>query len=66
VEAVQVAAGLLEILDPFLRLLEFVSRCVSLILPPILSAGASAQVFLSFFQVRTSAIIMWQSKVPFP
>ena len=28
-EAVQIAAGLLEILDPFLRLLESVSRCVS-------------------------------------
>jgi hypothetical protein len=31
VEAVQVAASLLEILDPFLRLLESVSRCVSFV-----------------------------------
>jgi hypothetical protein len=66
VEAVQVAAGLLEILDPFLRLLEPVSRCVLSIFRPVVLAGASAQAFLSFFQVRTSAIIMWQSKVPFP
>lgn len=66
VEAVQVAAGLLEILDPFLRLLESVSRCVSFILRPVVPTGASTQVFFSFFQVRTSAIIMWQSKVPFP
>jgi hypothetical protein len=66
VEAVQVAAGLLEILDPFLRLLESVSRFVSSFFVLIKATGVSAQVFLSLFQVRTSAIIMWQSKVPFP
>jgi len=33
VEAVQVAAGLLELLDPFLRLLEPVSRCLPFVSP---------------------------------
>jgi hypothetical protein len=37
VEAVQVAAGFLEILDPFFRLLEPVSRCV-LCRDPVVSA----------------------------
>jgi hypothetical protein len=58
VEAVQVAAGLLEILDPFLRLLKPVSRMFSFVSPRLM--------LLRLFQVRTSAIIMWQSKVPFP
>lgn len=61
VEAVQVAAGLLELLDPFLRLLEPVSRCVPFVSP--LPASSYRDWHL---RVRTSAIIMWQSKVPFP
>jgi hypothetical protein len=56
VEAVQVAAGFVEILDPFLRLLETISR---VLFHPVASSRSA-------LVVRTSAIIMWQSKVPFP
>ena len=52
VEAVKVAAGLLELLDPFLGLV-MSERCQ--LMSRIMATGAI-----------TSAIIMWQSNVPFP
>lgn len=50
VEAVQVAAGFLEILDPFLRLLEPVSCCVSC-RGPVFPVQVCHPLFLSFMSV---------------
>lgn len=52
VEAIEITAGVLEVLDPFLGLL--------------LSSVGHPTLQLDLLLVRTSAIIMWQSNVPFP
>lgn len=66
VEAVQVAAGLLELLDPFLRL--SLQTCVSSQLVEAFIPGGKNSLKLNGEPAIpcTSAIIMWQSNVPRP
>ena len=68
VETIQVAAGLFELLDPFLRLIEWYHSgqlTVSFSPSPIRSPQRTSRVRQPGPSL-TSAIIMWQSKVPFP